>query len=277
MQKILVLALMSFLFIACGHKKDAQSFERALEGSTGQGYTIVKLNTETGRYVVYKNDVTGEYMAVNMERWNRETMTTLDQFLAVAVEGVDIVRNLAQNREWVNSGYWEAIYTTYTDTYYDEYCGCYVTETYQVHTGDRWVDTSHWYTFYTGGGFRFDNTSSQSKDLETIAALKEEVAEKFMAHKLKSEFSLSSNRAAELAALASRYQKLENTRELTSSEKDKFALSALGVSMNQVEAALKAKAEGNTKTYADLLATASKVNNTTPEQIGRFFETMIAE
>ncbi|HXH32147.1 MAG TPA: hypothetical protein VNJ01_15185 [Bacteriovoracaceae bacterium] len=277
MQKILVLALMSFLFIACGHKRDAQSFERALEASTGQQYEIVKLNTETGRYVVYKNKTTGEFLAVNMDRWNRETMTTIEQFMAVAVEGVDIVRNLASGREWVDSGYWRAIYRTYYEEYYDESCSCYREESYQVHVGDEWVDTSHWYTFYTGGGFRFDNTSSQSKDLETLAALKEEAAEKFMAYKLKSEFSLSSNRAAELAGLASRYQKLENSRELTSSEKDKFALSALGVSMNQVEAALKAKAQGNEKTYADLLATASKVNSTTPEQIGKFFEQMIVE
>lgn len=268
---------MSFLFIACGHKRDAQSFERALEASTGQQYEIVKLNTETGRYVVYKNKTTGEFLAVNMDRWNRETMTTIEQFMAVAVEGVDIVRNLASGREWVDSGYWRAIYRTYYEEYYDESCSCYREESYQVHVGDEWVDTSHWYTFYTGGGFRFDNTSSQSKDLETLAALKEEAAEKFMAYKLKSEFSLSSNRAAELAGLASRYQKLENSRELTSSEKDKFALSALGVSMNQVEAALKAKAQGNEKTYADLLATASKVNSTTPEQIGKFFEQMIVE
>lgn len=281
MQKILVLVLLSLFVVACGHKKDAKSFEEALEASTGHTHSIAKLYTETGEYVVYKDNVTGEYAAYNLAKWDRKNMKTMQQYTAVAVNGVDIVKNLLQQKEWVNSGYWYDDYDTYYETYdwYDYGCECWKSEThsYSVYVGSYWVDTSHWYTYYTGGGFRFDNTSSQSKDLETIAALKEEVAEKFVAHKLKSEFSLSADRAEELAKLAGRYQKLESARELTASEKDKFALDALGVSMNQVEDALKAKAQGNESRYTDLLNTAAKVNNTTPEQIGKFFNEMVVE
>lgn len=281
MQKFLVLMLLSLFVVACGHKKDAKSFEQALEASTGQGHSIAKLYTETGEYVVYRNDVTGEYSAYNMAKWDRKNMKNMAQYTAVAVNGTDIVRNLLNHTEWVDSGYWQDEYDTYYETYewYDYDCDCWQSETrsYSVYVGTYWVDTSHWYTYYTGGGFRFDNTSTQSKDLETIAALKEEVAEKYIAHKLKSEFSLSSNRAEELAKLANRYQKLESARELTPSEKDKFALDALGVSMNQVEDALKAKAQGNEARYDELLNTAAKVNNTTPEQIGKFFNEMVVE
>jgi hypothetical protein len=282
LQKFFVLMLMSLFFVACGHKKDAQSFEKALEAQTGQKHSIAKLDTEKGEYVVYKNEVTGEFVAYNMSKWDRKNMNSVDQYMANgAVDGVDIVKNLAKNTEWIDSGYWESVYETWTETYeyYDDSCECYQTETeyHSVYVGERYVDTSHWYTFYTGGGFRFDNTSSQSKDLDTIAALKEEAAEQFMAFKLKSEFSLSSNRAEELAKLANRYQKLENSRELTGSEKDKFAMEALGVSMNQVESALKKKAEGNESHYEELLATAAKTNNTTPEQIGKFFNEMVIE
>lgn len=279
LQKIFVLMLMSVFFVACGHKKDAKSFEKVLEASTGQAHSIAKLDTEKGQYVVYKNEVTGEYVAYNMDKWDRENMTMMSQYQGV--EGVDIVHNLGKTTIWVDSGYWESVYSTQYDTYsyYDDYCECWQTETesYQVYMGERWVDTSHWYTYYTGGGFRFDNTSTQSKDLDTIAALKEETAEKFMAFKLKSEFSLSANRAEELAKLANRYQKLENSRELTTTEKDKFAMDALGVSMTQVESALKAKAEGNDARYEELLETAAKTNNTTPEQIGKFFNEMVIE
>jgi uncharacterized lipoprotein YehR (DUF1307 family) len=281
MQKILVLLSLCLLVVACGHKKDAKSFEAALEASTGQGHTIAKLYTETGEYVVYRNDVTGEYAAYNMKKWDRKNMTQMSQFTAVAVDGTDIVRNLLSHTEWVNSGYWQDDYDTYYETYeyWDDYCECwqYETRSYTVYVGSYWVDTSHWYTYYTGNGFRFDNTSTQSKDLDTIAALKEEVAEKFMAHKLQSEFSLSSSRADELAKLASRYQKLESARELTAGEKDKFALDALGVSMTQVESALKSKAEGNDSRYNDLLNTAAQVNKTTPEQIGKFFNEMVVD
>jgi hypothetical protein len=281
MQKILVLIMMSVFLVACGHKKDAKSFELALEAETGHAHTIAKLYTETGEYVVYRDDVTGEYKAYNMAKWDRDTMTSTAQYSAVAVNGVDIVRNLLQNREWVEDGYWADDYRTVYESYeyYDDYCECYRTETksYDKYVGSYWVDTSRWYTFYTGGGFRFDNTSSQSKDLDTLAALQEEAAQKFMALKLKSEFSLSASRADELAKLAGRYQKLESARELTQGEKDKFAMDALGVSMSQVESAIKDRAEGNESRYSDLLSTAARVNNTTPEQIGRFFNEMVQE
>jgi hypothetical protein len=264
MQKILGLVLMSFLFISCGHRKDAKTFEKALEAETGQAHSIAKLWTENGEYVVYKNDVTGEYSAYNLKKWDRKEMTTMSQFLVNAVEGTDIVRNLLQQQEWVEDGYWEDVYESYTEyyEYYDEDCDCYYTDsyTYYEYVGSYWVDTSYWYTFYTGGGFRFDNTSTQTKDLEMVAALKEEVAEKFVAHKLSSEFSLSANRASELAKLTLRYQKLENSRELTDDEKNKFAMDALGVSMAKVENALKSKNEGSDNTYKELLKTASEVN-----------------
>ncbi len=281
MQKILILALMFVITVACGHKKDAKTFEKALEAQTGHQWSIVKLQTETGKYVVYKDETTGLYSAYNMDKWDRKKMKTTDEFFASATKGVDFVMNLQKVDEYIEDGYYQDVYEYYTyyDEYYDEECDCYYTEEYteSVWVGTEWVDTSYWYTYYTGGGFRFDNTSGRSKDLETMAALEEEVAEKFMAHKFSSEFSMSENRAAELAKLANRYQKLENTRELTASEKDQFALSALGVSFTQVESALKAKAEGKDSQYEELLAKASAVNKTTPEQIGKFFDELQLE
>lgn len=274
MQRIMFLVALMLFAVACGHKKDAKSFERALEGQSGQPHSIVKLYTQVGDYVVYKNDVTGEYLAFNMKSWDRETMTTVEQFMAVAGPN-DVVRNLSASREWVESGYWQDVYIYDEDYVYDSYCDCWQWETEQIYAGQEWVDTSHYSWFYYGGGFRFDNTSTMSRDLDTIAALKEEVAEKMIAMKLQGEFSLSNDRASELAKLANRYQKLESARELTAGEKDKFAMDALGVSMTQVEKALKSRAQGNEASYESLLQTAAQVNSTTPEQIGRFFEEMV--
>src|SRR5690606_33597907 len=112
MQKILVLVSMLVLMVACGHRKDAKSFEAALEAETGQSHSVAKLHTETGKYVVYKNDVTGEYSAYNMDKWDRKDMGSMADFKAVAVNGVDIVRNLARKDEWVESGYWQDDYDT---------------------------------------------------------------------------------------------------------------------------------------------------------------------
>lgn len=278
MQRVLLLLSICLLAVACGHRQDAKTFETALETALGAQFKIVKLDTEKGEYVVYQNQTTGEYVAYNLAKWDRKTMTTVDQYLAAgAVDGVDIVRGLNQGKEWVTSGYWRDVYVTDWDWVYDSTCQCdrYVSE--QVWAGQEWVDTSHWYTYYVGGGFRFDNTSSQSRDLDTLAALQDQAAEQFMAQRLKSQFSLSADRAGELAKLANRYQKLENARELTAAEKDQFAMSALGVSMSQVESAVQNRAQGNEARYQQLLNTAARVNNTTPEQIGRFFDEMVTD
>ena len=73
------------------------------------------------------------------------------------------------------------------------------------------------------------------------------------------------------------YQKLESIRELTVSEKNEFTQKALGMNFSEIESSLKKKAEGDTKTYEELLKTASKVNKTTPEQIESFFVDYIGE
>jgi hypothetical protein len=283
MKNFLTLMMLAVFFVSCssGHKKDAKAFEKLLEAETGESYKIVKLDTEKGDYVVYKNTTTGEYVAFNMANFNRDTATTLETYYSTAVEGVDIVRTLDRDEEWVDSGYYEDEYETrtYYDEYFDDDCSCYRYEEYteSVWVGQYWVDTSHWYTFYTGGGFRFSNTQTGSKDLETLAALKEDVKEKLIKHTLTSDFSLSETRSSELAKMLSRYQKLENSRELTIQEKDSFTMDALGVSYTKIESALKEKAQGNQQSFKSLLDEASKVNNTTPEQIDRFFDQYIDE
>jgi uncharacterized lipoprotein YehR (DUF1307 family) len=253
MNRIILLLAISLFAVACGHKKDAKSFEAALEASTGQPHSIAKLYTQVGDYVVYRNDSTGEYVAYNMKQWDRETMTSMDQYLSAgAVEGTDIVHGLEVRSEWV------------TSTSYSASCDCD-------------VDSSGYVDFYYGGGFRFENNSTASRDLDTLAALREEAAEQFIAFKLQSEFSLSSDRAAELAKLANRYDRMESVRELTQREKDRFAMSALGVDMGKVEKALKSRAQGDEGAYLEMLEIAARANQTTPENIGRFFETIVNE
>jgi len=282
MKKLVSLMMLALFFVSCGHKKDAKDFMKALEAETGHDYDIAKLHTEKGDYVVYKNNTTGEYEAYNMKKWDRKDNSTYSEFLANgAVEGVDIVLNLEQKEEYIQDGYWQDEYITDYDyyEYYDEWCECWV-EDYTVEyiwVGSYWVDTSYWYTFYTGGGFRFSNTQGQSKDLEMIASIKEELQEGLIAHTLKNDYKLTVGRSKELAKLVTQYQKLESSRELTTSEKDKFAMDALGVSVADVEKALKAKAQGDEAQYSSLLDEASKTNQTNPETIGKFFEDYVTE
>ena len=275
-RNFLLLILTVSFFASCGHRKDAKAVEDILERETGQDFKIEKLNTaEGGDWVVLKNKTTGEFVAYNMKNFDRDTMTTLAQFeAAVGPEGT--VNNLDKSKEWVESGYWDSVYdtVTYEDEYYSDSCDCYLTDTWteSYYVGEVWVDTSYYDNFYYGGGYRFENSSGGSKDLETLAALDEDLAQKFVAAKLGSEYSLSKNRSAELAKLVTRYSKLENARELTSSEKDEFALKALGVSYSSIENALKEKSEGKAQNFESLLEKAAAVNQTTTENIGSLIE-----
>lgn len=266
-----MIILFAAIAVSCENKeKDARAFEKILENSSGQDHSLAKFSTEQKGFMVFKNEVTGEYTAYNLSHFDRKDVTSYDAYLASAAS-TDVVGNLSVNQEWVVSGHWYEESTT--NTYCDQDNYCWSETTY--YTTDVWVDTSHWYTFYTGGGLRFDNTNPQSKDLETLAALEEDLALKIISYQLGSEYSLSSHRADQMARLALRYQRLENKRELTESEKGIFAMEALGVSLTQVENSLRARAQGHEAQFEDLLETAARVNQTTPEQIGRFFEDYI--
>lgn len=267
--KITFLLCMLALFVSCKDLyRDSAKFEKILEGQTGQPHRVAKLWTDVDGYVVYQNEATGEYTAYNLTDFKHRKMKTYADYLAIT-DGDDIISGLSESKEWVVSGHWyeESYTTTYCDS---EGQNCYTETTY--YTTDIWVDTSHWVYHYTGGGFTFENSSSPSKDLETLAALSEEAAIKFVGQKLSSEFSLSTTRAEELAKISLRYRKLENQRELTSSEKSLFAMEALGVSYAQVERAMRDRAQGKETSYEALLNEAATHNRTTPEKIGMFFE-----
>lgn len=272
--KLVILISMLALFASCKDMyRDSAKFEKVLENSTGQPHRVAKLWTDVDGYVVYQNETTGEFTAYNLTDFKHRKMKTYADYLAIT-DGDDIITGLSESKEWVVSGHW------YEESYTNTYCdsdgqNCYTETTY--YQTDIWVDTSGWVYHYTGGGFTFENGNSPSKDLETMAALSEEAAVKFVGQKLSSEFSLSSSRAEELAKLSLRYRKLENNRELTVSEKNLFAMDALGVSYAQVERAMKDRAQGRDNSYEALLNEAAVYNRTSPEKIGQFFENYLGE
>ncbi len=273
MKSFIAISFLSLILISCnGLEKKASKFEKILETSTGQNQSVAKLWSEKGQYVVYKNEVTGEFTAYNLEKFDMKKMKYYESY-ASAVSINDVVRNLVQDKEWVVSGHYYEYSTDSTSCDADN--NCYTTTTY--YTTDEWIDTSHWNVFYTGGGFRFENNSTHSRDLETIGAMREDATLAFMSHQLTSDFSLSANRAQELAKLALRYQKLESRRELTPSEKDSFALESLGVSFGKMESAVKAKRNGSEAEFKNLIDEASRHNRMTPEEMGRFFEEFISD
>ncbi len=311
MKSSLVLVLSLLALFSCQSKwekeiqkqvDDINSLKAALTAELGVQVDFAKISSNGAgeRYIVYKNTATGEYMAYNITKWDSKYMTTYSQYIP---DGDDVIHDLDKKSEWTKSGYWEDIkeyqnvttsqyVTEYRDVTRNEYdfgCSCYrdvtsresysfwkdITEWKEVKVGERYIDTSGYVNYYYGGGFRFENSGSGSKDLDVYAANREQMSEAGITNKFKNEFSLSTDRAKELARLSMQYMKLENTRALTVKEKDQFAMKSLGVSMNQVESALRSRAMGDEAAYEDLLNQAAKVNKTTPEMIGKFFNEIV--
>jgi hypothetical protein len=283
--KLTVILISSLVLVACQSKLDKQiqkevdninTLKAAIAADTGNDIQFKKISgSGTETYIVYKNNTTGEYMAYNLSKWDGQTMTTLSQYVA---DSNDIVHNLDLKQEWVTTGHTEDDYDYrwITTSNWDATCSCNQNHSSYdyVKIGSHYVDDSGYYPFYYGGGFRFENEGGASKDLETLAALREEKSVDNLSKTFKNQYSLSNDRAQELAKLSYKYMRVENARELTTTEKDKFALKSLGVSMNDIENAMKKKAEGSEADYQNLLQKAAQVNNTTPEMIGKFFDQM---
>ncbi len=262
-------------------KKDSHAKQLAIALSHEKGETYEVIRT-TGNHAVLHNTDTDEYVALNVLLWDPKTMDSYQQYAAVATDA-DVVRNLVPKTEWIVEGHDEAITTTewnWETVWHPENCfGCYEREQVQstVVIGYKWVDTSHFHTFYDGAGLRFSTIESGTKDLESIAALREDVAKAELKSQFKNRYKLAESRSQELASLTYKYFRMENARELTDLEKDSFALKALGVSMSQIESAVKAKMIGSDDSYQKLLQEAAVVNKTSPEMIGKFFEEVILE
>jgi hypothetical protein len=243
---------------------NSEKFEQFLESQTSQDWQIAKINYGQPR-TVFKNNATGEFVAYNVDLFAAGNFSTLNDY-QMAASSTDIIRNLSSKREWVESGYYEPVYGERVTT--DSF-GNTIFEKYVIY--ESWVDTSSWETFYYGGGFKFENQNTPNRDLETLASLAEEENAKVLTQLVSSQFSLSLPRATEITRLIIKQKKLENVRALTLDEKNRFALSALGVSMNQVENALKEKNQGFDRNYQELIQKVADYNKTTIEAVQLLF------
>lgn len=270
-------ALLLLAASGCAHRKNAKAFEKAFEGANGVGIELVKLHTETGGYAVYRNQATGEYFAVNVDKFDRKNGMTYEQFVSIAVPGIDIVNSLqqfsetrsyqVQHTEWVSTGgYWEYDYDTdsdyYVETgYYDTY---YTTEYYT-------------YVWYEGNGFRFETGTSASKDLESIAAGAADASKGLLADAISMRYGLSEDRSLQLANLAVAWNKIENSREMTDADKAVFSKEALGADLGQFEKAIESKAKGDQSQYQSLIQKAAKLNGTSPERAEQILSDLFAD
>ena len=269
LKTLVVAALVGLSMVGCSkQRKAAKDFESFLSSQTGHSYKIAKLYTLVDGSVVLKDKTTGEYVAYNVGKYNKDTMTTLNDYLSVANSPGDVVHNLSSYDQTYEQSTWhEGYWASESVDVYDDY-GNVIGYTYQ----DYWVPgyyTTDYYTttYYTGDGFTFSEDASKSKDLDAIAAASEDADNQALADQIHSQFGLSEERSETLANLAVNYSKLEDSRKLTDADKEVFAKEGLGVSYAQLQNAYQNSAKGgDSKEYDSLVSQAAKLNGTTPEK-----------
>ena len=261
-------ALLAVSFSACSKQRiEARRFEKFYQAQTGQKLVIQKLFTLVNGVTVFRNKSTGELVAFNVSKFDKNSQTTMAQYLAVANQPSDVVHNLTRrdvttsSTSWV-PGYW----TTESDPIYDNYgyqTG-YITRDVYV---DGYYSTSTTTTsYYDGGGFTFAENSAQNKDLDAIASSAESANNAALTNSIVAQYGLSEDRAESLASLAVNYAQLQDSRRLTDADKEVFSQKALNVSFADLQNAYTASTQGNANQYNTIIGQAAQFNGLSPEK-----------
>ncbi len=116
----------------------------------------------------------------------------------------------------------------------------------------------------------FSQIDSFRKDLEKIGASIEETDINSLSQTLIANFSLSEDRAVEMAKIFKTYDKISSKRSLTEKEKDTFSQKLLGINYKHLNQALRS-GEG----YDSLLQRAAELNNISPEQVNEILNQVV--
>lgn len=125
------------------------------------------------------------------------------------------------------------------------------------------------------GEFIFDETASQSKDLEKVAAMMQSFKISKVGEALAAEFGLSDVRGREIAKVATEWTKLSKSRSLTNEDAKAFSKELLGVDIVEAQNAVMKKMEGDESAFDNLMEQAANANGTTPEHMNKLMSLLI--
>lgn len=163
-------------------------------------------------------------------------------------------------------------YNSY-DAYYigDYQVGQNVSDYLYAHNSQNYYDLdsiggNQYQDYYTG--VTFEETSASSKDLQKVAAIKQELSVQKSAKNLKAQFGLSDDRSREVARLA---VQLSNTdkKSMTDKDYDGFSKELLGTTIGKFQTAMKAAKEGNAADMNSIIDGAAKLNGVGPEHMNQ--------
>ena len=280
MKTTIILSVALLALVGCNKQKstykgNADAFLAEMNSSTGEDYSIAKLDTEMYGFVVFKNNTTSEYTAYNILKW--DSGQSFNNYLS-GLADTDYVTDLEMHAPGVQTVWQEYIidYDDYTYSYpniYNSYYDTYYTDRPPTSYGS-WRDITHSTSYFTGGGFTFDESRSLAKDLESKLGKDESENIKIVSSALEAQYGLSEDKSLSLAKLYSQYSEMTNLRSLSDAEKKEFEVEAFGVSLNEFEKAFIQKKKGEENNLNTLIQKASEHNELAPEVIRNLIDQM---
>jgi hypothetical protein len=118
----------------------------------------------------------------------------------------------------------------------------------------------------------FEKTQPSLRDLESAAALVEDLDIKNKAENLAAKFALSEERAFEVSKLLSQWNKLSHRRSMTDADAEAFSMELMGAKVSEVQKAYLKSLYGNTSELESLINRAAEVNGISSENMNRIVE-----
>jgi hypothetical protein len=128
--------------------------------------------------------------------------------------------------------------------------------------------------YYTGT--LFEETSATSKDLEKMAALKQELTIQKSAKKIEASYGLSADRSREVARLAVQLKQTPKA-SMTDADYDAFSKEILGSSITDLKSAVNKKLQGDSSAMDSLVEQAAEVNGVGPEHMNKIINDLFAQ
>ena len=199
--------------------------------------------------------------AADFNKRNNSSSTTVAHTVVKAMTGID---------NFVVFGNSSGDFYVYDLTNYDiktgirfEFVG-----TATVYSDNFYEITTHSSGYESYNGMILEETSSTTKDLESMGVNLESFANVELASNLEENYGLSAERAQSVAKITSSFQKIQNKRALTAKEMNIYTQKVLGVDYTAGKKALEAHIQGDSSEMDALIEKAAEMNNIDPEAVG---------
>ncbi len=250
--KLILLSLtMTFLITACGGGDAtnssypavnyASSFVNMLNSnmpSYADDSYLVKNGTEQANYVVVWDDYQNAYMAYNLYYYTPGMTWS----------------------EYIDELHW------------------YGVETFEVvRDGTDYYGNQAWKGNNGYGDVYFEDVGEQSKDLEKIGGIQEELKVSKMSEYLTAEFGLSEKRSHSIARLTSEWSELSKTRSMTDADANSFAIEIFGNDIEILKKGFQKSIEGDKTDFNKLIEEAAEINEVSSEHMNKIVGKIFAD